>query len=127
MEMHSEATDVGRFNRFIITPILVIASLYSLYLVIHPYTPFSKMSISILDLTQLQRATHVFFLLVTGYLLSSRRAGHGKAGVGSYIFAIMAGLPLYAFWQIGLVPKLNIIASIFWLTAQRIWARPRPN
>lgn len=117
MEMHSDIVDESRFNRFIITPLLVIASVFSLYLVIHPYTPLAKMSISILDLTQLQRATHVFFLLVTGYLLSSRRSGHGKAGVGSYLFAIMAGLPLYAFWKIGLSPKLTVIASIFWLTA----------
>lgn len=117
MEMHTETIDESRFNRFIITPILVIASLYSLYLVIHPYTPFAKMSISILDLTQLQRATHVFFLLVTGYLISSQRTLHGKAGVGSYVFAIMAVLPLYAFWKIGLSLKLNIFASLFWLTA----------
>jgi TRAP transporter 4TM/12TM fusion protein len=116
MEMHTEAPDKSTFNRFVVTPILVIASLYSLYLVIHPYTPFSKMSISILDLTQLQRATHVFFLLVAGYLMSSR-VSHRRAGIGAYIFAIMAGLPLYAFWQIGLDPKLNIVASFFWLTA----------
>ena len=71
MEMHTDTIDESRFNRFVIIPILVIASLYSLYLVIHPYTPLAKMSISILDLTQLQRATHVFFLLVAGYLLLS--------------------------------------------------------
>ncbi|TWJ18358.1 TRAP transporter permease [Geobacter argillaceus] len=116
MEMHSETPDTGRLNRFVITPFLVIASLYSLYLVIHPYTPFAKASLSILDLTQVQRATHVFFLLVAGYLLSSRRSG-GKAGVGAYIFALMAAFPLYAFWQIDLALKFKIIASLFWLTA----------
>jgi len=116
MEMHTETGDESRFGRFLITPILIIASLYSLYLVIHPYTPLSKMSLSILDLTQVQRATHVFFLLVTGYLLSSS-AKRGKAGVGAYIFAIMACFPLYAFWKIGLDPKYSICASIFWLAA----------
>lgn len=116
MEMHSETADQSRLNRFIITPILIIASLYSLYLVIHPYTPFSKMSLSILDLTQVQRATHVFFLLVAGYLLSSRTS-HRRAGVGAFLFAIMACFPLYAFWQIGLALKFKICASIFWLAA----------
>jgi len=114
--MHNDTPDVSRFNRFVITPILIIASLYSLYLVIHPYTPFANMSLSILDLTQVQRATHVFFLLVTGYLLSSR-VSNRMAGVGSYIFAVMAAFPLYAFWKIGLDPKFSIIASTFWLAA----------
>lgn len=42
MEMQTETADESRLNRFIITPILIIASLYSLYLVIHPNTPLSK-------------------------------------------------------------------------------------
>ncbi len=73
--MHAEPQNAqdGLLKRFVITPLLVMASLYSLYLVIHPYTPLSKLSISILDLTQVQRATHVFFLLLTGYLLASIR------------------------------------------------------
>lgn len=125
MDMHTETTDESRFNRFIITPILVIASLYSLYLVIHPYTPFANMSFSILDLTQLQRATHVFFLLATGYLLSSRKTVRSKAGVGSYVFVIMACFPLYFFWKIGLDPKLNIVVSIFWLAAVLPTVYPR--
>ena len=116
MEMHSGTTDDSRLNRFLITPILIIASLYSLYLVIHPYTPLSKLSLSILDLTQVQRATHVFFLLVAGYLLSSSTKRE-KAGVGSYIFAVMACFPLYAFWKIGLDVKFSICASAFWIAA----------
>jgi len=116
--MHDEppATQESGLRRLIITPLLIIASLYSLYLVIHPYTPLSKLSISFLDLTQLQRATHVFFLLLTGYLLSSLR-DHRRAGAGAFVFAIMAAFPLYAFWQIGLEPRFNIIATVFWLTA----------
>ena len=74
MQTEPQGTQDGVLKRFIITPLLIIASLYSLYLVVHPYTPLSKLSISILDLTQVQRATHVFFLLLTGYLLSSIRA-----------------------------------------------------
>src|SRR5690349_9105406 len=109
MEMPSESTDTSKLYRFVITPLLVLASLYSIYLVIHPYTPFSGLSISILDLTQMQRATHVLFLLVAGYLLSSRREAP-KAGVGSYLFTVMALFPLYAFWQISLDTKLKLAA-----------------
>lgn len=124
MEINTETNDDSRFSRLVITPLLVIASLYSIYLVIHPYTPLSKMSISILDLTQLQRATHVFFLLVAGYLISSR-VGTRKAGVGSYLFLIMASFPLYAFWKIGLDLKYSLIATAFWLTIMLpvVWPR----
>lgn len=114
MDISSQDTQNSILRRFIITPLLVIASLYSLYLVVHPYTPLSKLSISILDLTQVQRATHVFFLLLTGYLLSSIRVDR-RAGVGSFVFAILAAFPLYAFWQLGLNLQFNVVATIFWL------------
>jgi TRAP transporter 4TM/12TM fusion protein len=116
--MHDEpqVTQESGLNRLLITPLLIIASLYSLYLVIHPYTPLSKLSISFLDLTQVQRATHVFFLLLTGYLLSSLR-DRRRAGVGAFVFVIMAAFPLYAFWRIGLDARCNIIATVFWLAA----------
>ncbi len=116
--MHDESQVIqeGGLKRLVITPLLIIASLYSLYLVIHPYTPLSKLSISFLDLTQVQRATHVFFLLITGYLLSSLR-DQRRAGAGAFVFAIMAAFPLYAFWRIGLGPRFNLIATVFWLTA----------
>lgn len=116
MPVEPQSTQDGVLKRFIITPLLVIASLYSLYLVVHPYTPLSKLSISILDLTQVQRATHVFFLLLTGYLLSSIRVDR-RAGVGSFVFAILAAFPLYAFWQLGLNLQFNVVATIFWLVA----------
>ncbi len=116
MQDEPQATQESGLNHLLITPLLIIASLYSLYLVIHPYTPLSKLSISFLDITQVQRATHVFFLLLTGYLLSSLR-DRRRAGAGAFVFAIMAAFPLYAFWRIGLDPKCNIIATVFWLTA----------
>jgi TRAP transporter 4TM/12TM fusion protein len=116
MHMEPQATQESGLRRLIITPLLIMASVYSLYLVIHPYTPLSKLSISVLDLTQVQRATHVFFLLITGYLLSSL-GGHKRAGVGSWVFAVLSAFPLYAFWQIGLDPRLNMIATGFWLIA----------
>lgn len=115
--MHNEPiSQEDNLGRFVIKPLLVIASIYSLYLVIHPFTPFAGFSLSILDLTELQRSTHVLFLLLTGYLISSQRPP-GKAGVGAFVFALMAAFPLYSFWKIGLDVKLNIAATIFWMAA----------
>jgi TRAP transporter 4TM/12TM fusion protein len=115
--MHDEPIIQGnKLGRYLITPLLVLASVYSLYLVIHPFTPFAGVSLSILDLTEVQRSTHVFFLLLTGYLLSSQRS-YGKAGIGAWVFVFMAAFPLYSFWKIGLGVKLNIAATIFWAVA----------
>ncbi|MEN2999866.1 MAG: TRAP transporter large permease subunit [Acidilobaceae archaeon] len=48
----------------------IAGALYHLYLIVHPYTPLSyQFRVGVLDLTQLQRATHVFFLLLVGYLM----------------------------------------------------------
>ena len=59
----------------VLAVVAIIASLYHLYLIIHPYTPISYLyRIGILDLTQLQRATHVFLILIVGYLLSYKTA-----------------------------------------------------
>jgi TRAP-type uncharacterized transport system fused permease subunit len=116
--MHEEplAGREGKFGRFVIKPLLIIASLYSLYLVLHPYMPISKLSIIILDLTEVQRSTHVFLLLLTGYLLSSQRIP-GRAGIGAFVFVFMTAFPMYSFWKIGLDPKFNIAATIFWVVA----------
>jgi TRAP transporter 4TM/12TM fusion protein len=53
---------------FLISIIALVAALYHVYLVFHPYTPFYRYKISILDLTQVIRATAVFFILFVGYL-----------------------------------------------------------
>jgi len=51
--------------------VAIVGALYHLYLIIHPYTPISYWyRIGIFDLTQLQRGTHVFFILAVGFLLS---------------------------------------------------------
>jgi len=125
--MHDEPVpQESKLGRYLITPLLVIASLYSLYLVIHPFTPFSGLSLRILDLTELQRSTHVLFLLLTGYLISSQRMP-GKAGIGAYVFVLMAAFPLYSFWKIGLDPKFNIAATIFWMAAVLPTLYPRSS
>jgi hypothetical protein len=60
-----------RLVRRILYVVAIIATLYHIYLVFHPYTPISYLyRIGIFDLTQLQRATHVMFILLVGYLYS---------------------------------------------------------
>lgn len=95
------------------TGVLVVASLYSLYLVIHPYTPLSTLSISILDLVQVQRATHVMFLLFAGYLVFSLREP-GPRSIGGWVFAAMASLPLVSFWQLDLSLPFKAAGTVFW-------------
>ncbi|MHB8091982.1 MAG: TRAP transporter large permease subunit [Syntrophales bacterium] len=93
--MHEEPiSQEDNLGRFVITPLLVLASLYSLYLVIHPFTPFAGLSLGILDLTELQRSTHVLFLLLTGYLISSQRMP-GKAGIGAILPYIVLTFLIY--------------------------------
>ncbi len=116
MQEEPQTTQQGTLWRFVIKPFLVLASLYSLYLVLHPYTPIAKLSLDILDLTEVQRSTHVFLLLFAGYLISSQRI-HGKAGIGAIVFTLMAALPMYSFWKIGLDVKYSIAATLFWVVA----------
>jgi TRAP-type uncharacterized transport system fused permease subunit len=116
MHHEDDGSHDSALRRLLINPLLVLASLYSLYLVLHPYTPLSKLNISILDLTQVQRATHVFLLLSAGYLLSSQRK-LAKAGVGSLVFAGLSLLPLLAFWQLDLAPTHLAAGTLFWLVA----------
>jgi TRAP transporter 4TM/12TM fusion protein len=117
--MHNEVDDsqASGLKRLLINPLLILASLYSLYLVIHPYTPLSKLNISVLDLTQVQRATHVFFLLVTGYLISSLWEKRERPGWGAYVFVALAALPLWAFWQLDLELSHRAAGTVFWLAA----------
>lgn len=116
--MHEEAATIqpSALKRLVIMPLLTLASLYSVYLVIHPYTPLAKLSISILDLTQVQRATHVFFLLAAGYLMSSLWK-HDRPRPGGFVFAALACFPLYSYWQLDLDLPLKILGTLFWLAA----------
>lgn len=76
--------------------LLVMGALYSLFLVINPYMPWRNQEIPIVDLVQLQRATHVFFLLACGYLLTAWRPS--KRTLGSWSFALLSLVPLYTYW-----------------------------
>ncbi|GIW26366.1 TRAP transporter fused permease subunit [Meiothermus sp.] len=97
MEIPQDAT--GRTTRMgrVIWFVLLVGALFSLYLVLHPFTPLSRLDIGILDQVQLRRATHVLLLLVAGYLITSRLPG-ARRTLGSWVFALLTLPFLYTFW-----------------------------
>lgn len=76
--------------------VLVLGSLYSLYLVLHPFTPLAKLHINLLDIVQLQRSTHVLFLLLGAYLVSFFSPLR-KATLGAWVFLLFSLIPLQSF------------------------------
>ncbi len=97
MELHqdpsSPPTSLSRITR----GALLIAALFSLYLVLHPFTPLSILDISILDQIQLERAVHVFFLLFAGYLITAQ-IPPAKRTPGYWVFAVLTLPFLCTFW-----------------------------
>ncbi|HKI56331.1 MAG TPA: TRAP transporter fused permease subunit [Trueperaceae bacterium] len=96
--------------------VLLIATLYHLYLVIHPFMPWSRSEIPLLDLTQVERAAHVFLLVLAGYLSLVMRKP-GRAGIGAWIFAALAFVPLWAFWHLGMPPAVELATTLYWVVA----------
>ncbi len=97
--------------------LLLLATLYHLYLVINPFTPWSGAHIAIFDLTQVQRATHVFLLALCGFLLLAARKPVEKVGAGAWVFVALSAVPLWAYWglDLPLIPKLA--GTVFWIVA----------
>jgi TRAP transporter 4TM/12TM fusion protein len=93
-EVHASLppSPLGRLARLV----LILGSLYSLYLVLHPFTPLAKAEIPLLDIVQLQRSTHVLFLLLGAYLVSFF-APPRKATLGSWVFLAFSLIPLQSF------------------------------
>ena len=98
--------------------VLVAASLYHLYLVVHPFTPWSTFHVAILDLTQVQRATHVFLIIFAGSLLlvvkPSAAHGSAKVGVGLWVYALLAAIPLWSFWDLELPLVPTLVGTLYW-------------
>ncbi|RDI95887.1 transporter [Meiothermus sp. QL-1] len=120
MELPQDSAGRTRMDR-VIWFILLLGSLFSLYLVLHPFTPLSRFNIDVLDQVQLRRATHVLLLLVAGYLITSRLPA-GRRTPGSWVFALLTLPFLYTFWvpnapgvSIPLVNKL--VATLAWALA----------
>ena len=89
MEHQTELPDgqapVASWLKRLTQTVLIVAALYHLYLVVHPFLPWSGSGIKVLELTQVQRATHVFFIVLAGYLLTAQQRGR-KVTPGSVVF-----------------------------------------
>jgi len=96
--------------------VLLVATLYHLYLVVHPYMPWSRGEIPLLDLTQVERAAHVFLLVLAGYLTIVARKP-ARAGIGAWIFAALSFVPLWAFWHLGMPLAVELVTTLFWVVA----------
>ena len=72
----------------------LLGALYSLYLVLHPFTPLARQEIPILDIVQLQRSTHVLFLLLGGFLVAYALPER-KRTLGAWVYFLLTLIPLY--------------------------------
>ncbi len=98
---------------------LAVASLYHLYLFFHPFTPLSyAVRIPMFELTQVVRATHVWFIVTAGYLYSFVYPPRPSPFAG-YIFAALAIVPTLA-----LLPKLGVLEALMVLAAYIIAVGP---
>lgn len=110
-------TRLGAFT----TGLLILASSYSLYLVVHRYTILSRLTLPIFDIIQIQRAMHVFFLVAIGYLVSAQGAP-GKRTLGSWVFVGLSLIFLFTFWvpnvpNVALDPVAKLAGTVFWAVA----------
>lgn len=99
----------------VLTIALTLASLYSIYVVIHPHTPLAHIQISVLDITQLQRSTHVFLLLLCGFLLSSLHTHISPPSTGTFIFFIFTLVPVGALLKLKTALFVKILCILCWL------------
>ncbi|NYR14831.1 TRAP transporter permease [Pyrobaculum arsenaticum] len=98
---------------------LAAASIYHLYLFFHPYTPLSYVvRIPIFDLTQVERATHVWFIITAGYLHSYVFPPRPSPFAG-YILAALALVPTLL-----LLPQIGPIEAMYVLLAYIIAVGP---
>ncbi|WP_051328484.1 TRAP transporter permease [Desulfatirhabdium butyrativorans] len=100
-------------RRFVFV-LAVIGTIYHLYLVIHPYTPFADLRISILDLTQVQRAVHVFLIAVLGYMMSAIRI-KDRSVLGGMPLVIMTGVMTIDFIGLDLPFLLKGAGVLVWI------------
>lgn len=109
---------MSQFKSYVKKTVFLIAfigALYHLYLVIHPFMPFyiSLARIGILNLEQLQKATHLFFILIIGYMyISFREYAIRSIGVRWCVALATAILTLIIHYQVILLFSGDIILQI---------------
>jgi TRAP transporter 4TM/12TM fusion protein len=99
--------------RKILFNLAVIGTLYHVYLVIHPYIPFWHFRFSILDLTQVQRAAHVFLISLLGYLMNFVFPKRRRLS-GSIPLAVLTALLLFEFVKLDMPVHLKVLSAIIW-------------
>jgi TRAP transporter 4TM/12TM fusion protein len=97
----------------LLTVLAIIGTLYHIYLVIHPFTPLADLRISVLDLTQVQRAVHVFLIALLGYLFSFLRIRR-RSRFGALPLFAMTLLITIAFMRLDLPILLKGFAVVIW-------------
>lgn len=91
----------------------ILGTFYHLYLVVHPYTPLSRFHVSVLDLTQVQRATHVFLVALLGYLVAFQRPVR-RMLVGAVPLAALTGVMTWEFVGLELPLPVKVAAVGVW-------------
>ena len=112
------------FVRRLTFVVALAGTAYHLYLVVHPYTPLARYHVSVLDLTQVQRATHVFLVATLGYLFSWLRPVR-RMLVGSVPLAAVTGVVVWEFCRLELPAPLKAFAVLVWLVTIVAPAIPR--
>jgi TRAP transporter 4TM/12TM fusion protein len=118
------ATPLGRLTRWV----LILGALFSLYLVLHPFTPLARSEIPLLDQVQLQRSTHVLFLLLGGYLVALHLPA--RRTLGAWLFLLFSLVPLYNFLfpnvpGVSLPPLAKLVGLLYWGVAALPAVLPR--
>lgn len=104
---------MDRLVKRLVAVIAIIGTLYHLYIVIHPFTPLASLRISLLDLTQVQRAMHVFLIALLGYLTSFIRL-RARHRIGALPLAFMTVVILVEFVRLDLPYSLKGFGVLIW-------------
>jgi TRAP transporter 4TM/12TM fusion protein len=99
--------------RKIIAVLAIAGALYHLYLVIHPHTPLSDLHVSVLDLTQIQRAAHVFLIATLGFLVTVLK-WKKRTFLGGLPLACMTLIVVIQFLGLNLPAYLKVAAVVVW-------------
>ncbi|MEJ5349884.1 MAG: TRAP transporter fused permease subunit [Desulfosoma sp.] len=100
--------------RRLVYVLAIVGTLYHLYLVVHPYTPMSSFHFSILDLTQVQRATHVCMIALLGYWVCIYKL-KARSLWGALPLLVMTAFLTYEFIRLDLPLFLKVLGFGVWV------------